>query len=266
MSYATNPLDGTHIFFEDEGGEGAPVVIHGGFLDPVPLVRRSPLAVALRPFSDEFRTVFVDHRGHGRSDKPHEASAYATALRTADALSVLDVLDIEAAHFVGMSWGARLGFGIGHHAPERVLSLVLISQHPYGLDPDGPLARLVGDALGVWRTEGIQALVRAFETVVGRYPDDVRAHYLACDAAAMHAAWTAAIEEGDIATDLTTWTTRCLISVAGEDVDFFEQARLAAEEIPTAEFLSIEGEHHLGMDTARVDPLLPAVLRTLRGQ
>jgi pimeloyl-ACP methyl ester carboxylesterase len=265
MSYATNPLDGTRIFFEDDGGDGAPVVIHGGFLDPVPLVRRSPLAAALRPFSDEFRTVFVDHRGHGRSDKPHQASAYAMPLRAADALSVLDVLGIEAAHFVGMSWGARLGFGIGHHAPERALALVLIGQHPYALDPDGPLARLVGDALRASRTEGIEALVQAFETIVGRYPDDVRAHYLACDAAAMHAAWTAAIAEGDVAADLGTWKTRCLISVAGEDVDFFEEARRAAEEIPAAEFLSIEGEHHLGMDTAGVDPLLPAVLRTLRG-
>ena len=265
MSYATNPIDGTRILFEDDGGGGAPVVIHGGFLDPVPSVRQSPLAVALRPFSEEFRTVFVDHRGHGGSDKPHEASAYAMPLRAADAVSVLDALDIEAAHFVGLSWGARLGFGIGHHAPERALSLVLIGQHPYAIDPNGPLTRLVGDALTASRTEGIQALVHAFERIVGRYPDDVRAEYLACDPAAMHAAWTAALAEGDVATDLGRWTTRCLIAVAGEDMDFFEQARRAAEEIPAAEFLSLEGEHHLGMDTARVDPLLPAVLRTLRG-
>jgi pimeloyl-ACP methyl ester carboxylesterase len=265
MPYSTNPIDGTRISFEDDGGAGAPVVIHGGFLDPMRLVRRSPLAVALGPFSDEFRTVFVDHRGHGGSDKPHEASAYAMPLRAADAISVLDALDIEAAHFVGLSWGARLGFGIGQHAPERVLSLVLIGQHPYAIDPNGPLTRLVGDALTAARTDGIQALVNAFESIVGRYPDDVRAHYLACDAAAMRAAWTAALEEGVVATDLGRWTMRCLISVAGEDVDFFEQARRAAEEIPAAEFLSLEGEHHLGVDTARVDPLLPAVLRTLRG-
>lgn len=265
MSFATNPIDGTRISFEDDGGTGAPVVVHGGFLDPVPLVRRSPLAVALRPFADEFRTVFIDHRGHGASDKPHEASAYAMSLRVADAISVLDALDIEAAHFIGLSWGARLGFGIGHHAPERALSLVLIGQHPYTIDPNGPLTRLVGDALTAAETEGIRALVHAFEEIVGRYPDDVRAHYLACDAAAMRAAWTAALAEGDVADDLSRWTTRCLICVAEEDVDFFEQARRAAEEIPGAEFLSLEGEHHLGMDTARVDPLLPAVLRTLRG-
>jgi pimeloyl-ACP methyl ester carboxylesterase len=264
MPYATNRIDGTRISFEDDGGTGAPVVVHGGFLDPVPLVRRSPLAVALRPFADEFRTVFIDHRGHGASDKPHEASAYAMSIRVADAISVLDALDIEAAHFIGLSWGARLGFGIGHHSPERSLSLVLIGQHPYAIDPTGPLARLVGDALMASSIEGIEALVQAFESIVGRYPDDIRAHYLACDAAAMRAAWMAALAEGDVATDLGRWSTRCLIAVAGEDVDFFDQARRAAEEIPAAEFLSLEGEHHLGMDTARVDPLLPAVLGTLR--
>ena len=264
MPYATNPIDGRRISFEDDGGAGAPVVIHGGFLDPVPLVRRSPLAVALRPFADEFRTVFVDHRGHGASDKPHEASAYAMPLRVADAISVLDALDIEAAHFIGMSWGARLGFGIGHHSPERALSLVLIGQQPYAIDPNGPLARVVGEALKASETEGIEALVRAFEGIVGRYPDEVRAHYLACDAAAMRAAWIAALAEGDVADDLGRWTTRCLICVAGEDVDFLEQSRRAASEIPGAEFLALGGEHHLGMDTARVDPLLPAVLRTLR--
>jgi pimeloyl-ACP methyl ester carboxylesterase len=264
MSDATNPIDGTRIYFEDDGGAGAPVVIHGGFLDPVPLVRRSPTAEALRPFSDEFRTVFVDHRGHGRSDRPHDPSAYAIALRVADAISVLDTLGIDAAHFVGLSWGARLGFGIGHHAPERVRSLVLIGQHPYAIDTSGRLARLVGTALEASQSEGIQALVEAFEAIVGRYPDDVRTHYLACDAAAMRAAWAAAIVEGDIATDLRGWRTRCLIAVAEEDVDFFEQARRAAEEIPAAVFLPVEREHHLGMDTARIDPLLPAILRTLR--
>ena len=265
MPDATNPLDGTRISFEDDGGAGAPVVIHGGFLDPVPLVRRSPLAEALRPFAEEFRTVFVDHRGHGRSDKPHEVAAYAMPLRIADAVSVLDVLDIESAHFVGMSWGARLGFGIGEHAPERVRSLVLIGQQPYAIDPNGPLTRVVGDALARSRDEGMEALVSAFEASVGRYADDVRAHYLACDAAAMRAAWTAALSEGDVATDLGNWPIRCLVAVAGDDVDFFAPARRAAGEIPDAEFLSLEGEDHLRLDTAGVDPVLPAVLRILRG-
>lgn len=63
---------------------------------------------------------------------------------------------------------------------------------------------------------------------------------------------------------LRAWDVRCLICIAAEDVDFFDQAQRAAEEIPGAAFLPIEGEDHLSMDTAGADPVLPAVLRTLQ--
>jgi hypothetical protein len=52
--------------------------------------------------------------------------------------------------------------------------------------------------------------------------------------------------------------------VAEDDTDFFDLAERAANEIPNAEFLVIEGTDHLGVDAARVDPVLPAVLRILR--
>jgi pimeloyl-ACP methyl ester carboxylesterase len=264
MTFATNRLDGSRVSFEDDGGPGSPVVVLGGFLDPVDLVRAAPIARALHELADEFRLVFVDHRGHGRSDKPHEPEAYAMPLRVADVVAVLDELDIERAHVVGISWGGRLCFGLGEHAPERLRSLVIIGQQPYAIDPNGPLAHVVGEALAASKERGIEALVLAFEALAGRYPDPIRAAYLACDAAAMRAAWVAAMAEGAVSEDLTTWRTRCLICVAADDVDFFEQARRAASEIPDAEFVSIEGTDHLGVDTARIDPILSAVLRTLR--
>jgi pimeloyl-ACP methyl ester carboxylesterase len=101
----------------------------------------------------EFRHIYVDHRGLGQSDKPHHADAYAMQLRVRDAVAVLDRLGIERAHFICNSWGGRLGFGIGEHAPERVLSLVIGGNQPYGW-PDGPLARTVTEALVAARTEG----------------------------------------------------------------------------------------------------------------
>src|SRR5262245_44124037 len=64
MPYATNHLDGVQIFFEDDGGAGVPVVLHGGLLDSVEDVRESSLARSLTPA--EFRMVYVDHRGLGR--------------------------------------------------------------------------------------------------------------------------------------------------------------------------------------------------------
>lgn len=264
MSTARNASDGTRISFEDHGGSGTPIVILGGFLDPIELVRRTPIARELGALTDEFRLIFVDHRGHGRSDKPHAADAYAMPLRVADVVAVLDELKIRRAHLLGISWGGRLCFGVGRHAPERVRSLIAIGQHPYEIDRDGPLARVVGEALEASKQRGIEALVEAFEAIAGIYPDDVRATYLACDAEAMRAAWEAATAEGAVADDLGTWSLRCLICVAEDDADFFDDARRAASEIPNAEFVTIPGTDHLGVDTARVDPVLPAVLRTLR--
>ena len=264
MASATNARDGVRVNFEDGGGAGAPVLILGGFLDPIELVRRTPIAQALARFTDEFRLIFVDHRGHGRSDKPHDADAYAMPLRVADVIAVLDELQIQQAHLLGISWGGRLCFGVGQQAPERVRSLIAIGQHPYEIDRDGPLARIVGDALETSKQRGIEALVEAFEAIAGRYQDDVRARYLECDAEAMRAAWEAATSEGAVADDLETWSLRCLICAAENDADFFEDARRAASEIPDAEFVVIPGTDHLGVDTARVDPVLPAVLRALR--
>ena len=114
------------------------------------------------------------------------------------------------------------------------------------------------------REQGIEALVLAFEAIAGRYPEPVRATYLASDAAAMRAAWSAAMDEGAVSENLGAWEVRCLICVAADDVDFLDQARRAASEIPNAEFVSIANVDHLGMDAARVDFVLPAVLRTLR--
>jgi pimeloyl-ACP methyl ester carboxylesterase len=264
MPSTTNAHDASRLYFEDDGGAGTPVVILGGFLDPIQLVRRAPIAQALARLPEEFRLIYVDHRGHGRSDKPHDASAYAMPLRVADVVAVLDDLGIERAHALGISWGGRLCFGVGQHTPERVRSLIAIGQQPYAIDPDGPLARVVGEALTASKQRGIEALVEAFESIAGRYPDDVRSIYLACDAEAMRVAWEAAIAEGAVGEDLRRWSVRCLICVAEDDADFFDQAAHAAAEIPNAEFVSIPGTDHLGVDTARVDPVLPAVLRTLR--
>ena len=265
MPFATNARDGSRVYFEDDGGEGSPVVIHGGFLDPVKLVRGAPIARALQALDAEFRLIYVDHRGHGRSDKPHDADAYAMPLRVADVVAVLDALRIEREHFIGISWGGRLCFGIGEHAPERIRSLVIIGQQPYAIDPEGPLTRMVGEALAASGERGIEPLVEAFEAIAGRYPETVRATYLACDAAAMRAAWIAALSEGAISQDLRAWDVPCLVCIAAGDVDFFDQAQRAAESIPNAEFVSVDATDHLGMDTAEVHPFLPAILRTLRG-
>jgi pimeloyl-ACP methyl ester carboxylesterase len=263
MSYAVNTLDGTRVYFEDDGGEGAAVVLHGGFLDPIDEVRESKIAQALP--ADEFRLIYVDHRGLGQSDKPHNPDAYGMPLRAADPIAVLDALGVERAHFIGTSWGGRLCFGIGEHSPERVLSLVIGGQQPYAW-PGSPITRVVTEGLVASRIQGMEALVRALEGFWGvRFPDPRRARWLGNDPAALRAAWEAALAEGPVSEDLRAWQIRCLIFIGEGDVDFLDQARQAANEIPNAEFISLVGLDHYGAHTGQDDPVLDAILRTLRG-
>jgi len=263
MPYATNVLDAGRVYFEEDGGDGAAVVLHGGLLDSVDDVRDSDIAQALP--ADEFRLIYVDHGGLGRSDKPHDVEAYAMTLRVADGVGVLDELGIERAHFIGTSWGGRLGFGIGEHAPNRVLSLVIGGQQPYSW-PDSPLTRVVSAGLIAAQREGMEALVQAFEAFWGvQFPHAQRARWLDNDPAAIEAAWSAALAEGAISDDLRAWQVRCLIFMGAGDADFLDQARRAADEIPKGELILLGGADHYAAHTSQDEVVLDAVLRTLRG-
>lgn len=239
MPYATNGQDGARVYFEDQGGDGAPVILHDGFADSVEDLREWALADALA--SDGFRVILADHRGHGHSDKPHDPAAYTMALRVADAVAVLDRLAIERAHFVGRSWGGRLCFGIGEHAPGRVRSLVIGGNQPYAW-PESPVSRAVGQALAAARQQmSCEPLARAFEDLWNiELPSPQRERLLANDPLALHAAFSAAMAEGPISTDLGRWQIPCLIFIGAADADFLEGARRAADEIRDAELLVLK--------------------------
>ena len=60
MPCATNAVDGTRVHFEDDGDDGTPVLLHGGVIDSVDLVRESKIAQALQELSkEEFRLIYV---------------------------------------------------------------------------------------------------------------------------------------------------------------------------------------------------------------
>jgi pimeloyl-ACP methyl ester carboxylesterase len=164
MPYATNPVDGLRTYFEDAQGAGPPVLFYTGFADPLEVAKGSRLAQAL---SGEFRLIFADHRGQGGSDKPRDVAAYALSTRVADALAVLDALGIERSHFLGSSWGARLGFALGEHAPERMLSLVLCGNQPYAWDLESPVAKAVAAAVAASGRDGMRGFVQTFESALG---------------------------------------------------------------------------------------------------
>jgi len=261
IPYATNPIDQVRTFFEDSGGSGQPVLVYPGFTDPLEFAKASPLAQALQ---EDFRLVFADHRGQGRSDKPREIASYALLTRVADATAILDALGIEQTHYIGFSWGARLGFAMGEHAPERILSLVLCGNQPYAWPVDSPMLRAVTDAVSAGKEKGMVAFVETWESLLigGRLPEPARTWMLENDPLALDAEFRSAFVEGSISEDLSRWNVPCLI-YAGEEDEMHENAARAAAEIPGATFVSLPGHTHFSAVEV-ADQLLPRVLELLR--
>jgi pimeloyl-ACP methyl ester carboxylesterase len=261
MPYATNRLDGVRTYAEDWPGDGPHVLVYTGLGDPLEDAQENPLVLAL---ARDHHLYFADHRGHGRSDKPHDVAAYALATRVADMVGVLDHFGLDRAHVLGFSWGARLGFAIGEHAPERVKSLTLCGNQPYAWDQSWPGVPLLTTAFASAQTGWMQAYVDALESIFGdELEPQMRERVLANDPAALNAAWRSALVEGSISADLSAWRVPCLIYMATGEA-MFANAERAATEIPTARFLALEGHTHLSAPY-EVDQVLPAVRALIAG-
>ena len=116
MSFAD--VNGQRLYFEDSGGDGAPVLFSHGFLMDHEMFEPQVAALA-----DEFRCITWDERGFGAT----AATAPFTYWDSADdALALLSHLGIDAAFFVGMSQGGFLSMRAALRAPERVRGLGLI--------------------------------------------------------------------------------------------------------------------------------------------
>ena len=55
-----------------------------------------------------FKTIGLDLRGHGKSDKPHDTAAYGTAHLAADVIPLLDHLKLNRVDLVAYSIGTAI--------------------------------------------------------------------------------------------------------------------------------------------------------------
>jgi pimeloyl-ACP methyl ester carboxylesterase len=78
------------------------------------------------------RTVAPDQRGYSPQARPTDVAAYRIEEPVADALALLDALDITApVHLVGHDWGALVGWPLVAAHPRRVASFTAVSvPHP----------------------------------------------------------------------------------------------------------------------------------------
>lgn len=100
-------------------GEGVPVIlIHGYMLDAQINWIDNGVATAL---AETNRVIAVDVRGHGLSDKPHDADRYGDRLWR-DIVELMDHLKIEKTHVHGYSMGGTITTHLLIQVPERFIT------------------------------------------------------------------------------------------------------------------------------------------------
>ena len=111
--------DGVKLYYE-EAGAGTPILFVHEFMGEY----RSWEA-QLRYFSRRYRCIAYNARGYPPSDVPEKVEDYGFEHQRAGILAMLDGLNIDKAHIVGLSMGAFATFYFGMQWPERALSLTL---------------------------------------------------------------------------------------------------------------------------------------------
>lgn len=124
--------NGSVTLHYDVEGEGFPVLLiaPGGMRSANDLWNRMPWnpRAALR---DHYRVIGMDQRNAGGSTAPVSAADDWTTF-TGDQLALLDHLEIDHCHVIGMCIGGPYIMGLLRAAPERFSSAVLLQ--PVGID------------------------------------------------------------------------------------------------------------------------------------
>ncbi|TNJ60024.1 alpha/beta hydrolase [Paenibacillus hemerocallicola] len=114
--------EGTKLYYETAGAGETVLLIHGAFMTSA--IWDSTFAA----LSDRYRVVRYDWRGMGKSgmgDTPYRAYD--------DVRGLLDALEIDKAHVVGLSAGGYIAVELSLAYPQRVRSLSLVGAGLFGL-------------------------------------------------------------------------------------------------------------------------------------
>lgn len=186
-----------------------------------------------------YRVVAIDQRGHGRSDKPDEPSAYSMELLVQDVLTVMDTYLLDEVVFVGYSLGARVGWHACVDLPERISKAVL------GGIPDGaPLTRFRVDEARAFVESGEPVqdpLTQAYLTMASR----IRGNELP--------ALVSLVEgmRGGPQPDPANPPRQPVLFATGSEDRILEKSRALAAACPQGSFHEIPERNHFNAPTAR---------------
>ncbi|SIO28987.1 Pimeloyl-ACP methyl ester carboxylesterase [Agromyces cerinus subsp. cerinus] len=188
-----------------------------------------------------YRVLGIDQRGHGASDKPHEASAYGMDAFVDDITTVLDTYLLDSVLYAGYSLGARVGWQVAVQVPDHVERAVL------GGIPDGrPLARLQiaeARAFAEHGTPVTDPVTRNYVTLAERVAgNDLRALVALAEGMRL----------GDADPDVAHPPLQPILFATGSEDAILAQSKLLARATPNGTFVELPSRHHFNAPGSRV--------------
>lgn len=201
----------------------------------------------IHALSSDHHVIAVDHRGHGGSPAP--TGPYTIADLGGDIVALLDKLDLDAVHVVGLSLGGAVGQWLAAHHPRRVRTLTLLCTAAQ-FAPAGPWIERAATV----RADGVASIA---EPVVSRWftpelaqrdPALVARHVAMVSGTSdeSYAACCEALSEWDGRADLARIVAPTLVIAAEQDGPTPPSAlRAIADGIADAEFHVLSPGAHL---------------------
>ncbi len=180
-----------------------------------------------------YRCIAPDLRGHGESDKPHDADAYARTAMVGDVVALMDHVGVARADLMGFSMGARLALATALAHPGRIDHLVLGGVGGMLFAPPRDPAAM-SDAMTANDPETIaEPLLRSFRHFADEQGED-RLALAACSRGA----------ENDISRDALAGLNMPTLVVAGARDGLAGDPQTLADAIPGARAVTIPGCDH----------------------
>jgi 3-oxoadipate enol-lactonase len=136
--------DGCSIAYRFDGPEGAPILLLSNSLGTDMGMWNPQIAT----WSQHFRVLRYDQRGHGSSEAP--AGGYSIDRLGRDAVELLDTLSIEQVDFCGLSLGGMVGQWLGIRESVRLRRLILANTSSFMGPPsvwDARIALVNGEGM-----------------------------------------------------------------------------------------------------------------------
>jgi pimeloyl-ACP methyl ester carboxylesterase len=222
-------FDGVGLAYQ-LSGEGPPVLLLHGFAADSERNWVRPGVVAALEAAGR-RTVLLDARGHGRSDKPHDPAAYADGAMARDALCLLEHLGLERVDVCGYSMGARTAMTLAASG-ERMRSAVF-----------GGVGRRLGSRAMAERAPTIGEGLAAADA--GSIDDPVARAFreFAESTGADLEALSAFQRSGSFPRTVLSMIELPTLVIAGRDDRLAGSPHELAERIPGAEVALVSGDH-----------------------